>query len=99
MREGVRETDQPVGFDKDIEEVEHPIPLADPLLELGEAGWFRLCGQALDGEEAALVIGSGFRQMHMGVWGRSRLNCTRACVSRSRSGSRNDVTVTGCPSR
>ena len=69
MREGVREADQPVSFDKDVEEVEHPIPLTDPLLELGEAGWFRLCGQALDGEEATLVIGGGFRQMHMGVLG------------------------------
>ncbi len=55
MREAVGKTDQPLGFDEDIKEVEHAVALTDPLLELGEAGGLRLRGQALEGVAELLI--------------------------------------------
>jgi hypothetical protein len=67
MREDVGESSQAFRFDKDISQVQYPIPLTEVMLDPVEARRLGLGGEAVHGKEPPLVIGRRRGQMHMRV--------------------------------
>ena len=71
-REEPRELDEAIRFDKDIEQVQHAIALADEVFDPAQALGFRLGRQALHRKQPAIVVGGWGRRGGHGDSGAGR---------------------------